>query len=345
MKHKIVLVHGMGAHGKGWSADTQKKFKEQYNKLKSAFAPNFDKAFDFVEVTYDHVFENQRARWKDQADKIYESLKIGGITSGAMEELVEATQSLGKDNFFTTHVLDVVLYKWFPLMAEEVRLNVANTFLETAKSSSQWSIIAHSLGTAVVHDTLEAMFTENVDGKLLPRQYRPANLWMVANVSRVVSQNDVYRSLVKPTLNSSHGLCNEYFSVRHEFDPFPMVKPFQSNHPDGIRWRKEAEGLYLHVPLAGKNTHDWNVHALSHYLEVPGCFFSIMQSFAGNLGINSEEMEKFTKTYEEKTPDGMVRTIKEKFNQINSNDLSTIEDFIKTLRIFFEFLKSQGVSH
>lgn len=340
MAHKIALVHGMGEHGTNWSAAVQEQIKQQYEQIKSPLTRGFDDAFEFVEVCYDSVFDAQRQRWKAQSDEVLENLKIGGISSGALNELLEATSSLGKDNFFTTHILDVVLYKWFPLIGEEVRLTVAETFLEIAKSTDDWSIIAHSLGTAVTHDTIQAMFTQQVDGKLLPRSYRPDNIWMVANVSRIVSENQVYRSLVKPTLLIEHGLCEEYFNAQHEYDPFPMVKPFQSDHPDAKVWIEEAGGLYLHVPLKGQNTTELNVHGFSHYLAIPGMFVPLMRSLAGRNSVSKSKLTEYIIAYEAKTVEGQARLVKKRFEQINPADLNTIEDFLWSLRQFYEFLNS-----
>ncbi|MBU3002138.1 hypothetical protein [Paraglaciecola arctica] len=338
MKHKIALVHGMGQHKENWSNAIQTQIKQQYAELQSVFTKDFDELFEFVEIRYDNVFDEQRARWKSQADDVLENLKIGGISSGGLEQIVKATQSLGEDNFFTTHILDVVLYKWYPLIAEEVRLNVAKSFLDIAKTTTDWSIIVHSLGTAVVHDTLQAMFTQSVEEELLPRVYRPSNIWMIANVSRVVSENQVYRSLVKPTLNIAYGLCEEYFNAQHEFDPIPMVKPFQSDKADAVIWKEEAGGLYLHLPIKGKNTTQINVHAFDHYLAIPSLFVPMMRSFAGRNSIDKTNLANFIAQYESTTVEGQAQSLKLKLEQINPKDMSSIEEFLKALREYYEFL-------
>ena len=66
-----------------------------------------------------------------------------------------------------THILDVALYKWYPMIAEEARLTVTKQFQECAKSVN-WSIISHSLGTAITHDTLQAMFTHTINSEPFP---------------------------------------------------------------------------------------------------------------------------------------------------------------------------------
>lgn len=337
MIHKIALVHGMGQHAKKWSEKIQKQINDNYSDLKADYMPAFDELFEFVEIRYDDIFDDQRTRWEKQATEVIDQLQAGGISSDILQEIMGASQKLGVDNFFMTHILDVALYKWYPMIAEEVRLTVTQQFQECAKSLN-WSIISHSLGTAITHDTLQAMFTHTLNSEPLPRRFRPSNTWMIANVSRLISNNKVYQSIVIPSLLQKDGVCETYSSVRHQFDPIPMVKPFHSENAEATDWRERAGGLYTHLPVHGSNTTQLNVHAFDHYLASPSVFVPLMKSLSGRNSVDIQKLEKFTNDYLNTTAEGKAQKVQLIYKKIDPINMSTLKDFFKALKEFYVFL-------
>lgn len=146
--------------------------------------------FDFVEITCNHVFDKWRAQWKADADAAGAAVALG-LDSGLAGRLVALANGADGEDFFRTRVLDVILSRHLKQFSETVDQSVHKQILERLDAfprgqQAQWSAIAHSLGTAVLHNTLHAMFTQPVDGVLLGDAYMPTNLYMVANVGKVL---------------------------------------------------------------------------------------------------------------------------------------------------------------
>ena len=117
-KHQIFIVHGMGNFKKGWSSDIQTVIKDSYAGYENAaFAP-FDDLFEFQELTYNTFFEERREAWKNKAEEINVMLAGNGFTDEAAKKLMDLAGAATGDDFFRTHILDVIMY---PLHAADRR--------------------------------------------------------------------------------------------------------------------------------------------------------------------------------------------------------------------------------
>ncbi len=338
-KHRIVLVHGMGSFDKDWSKEIQELIKSNYTKVKSEYATEFDKRFKFVEVNYNSFFEERREQWKNQNEELKAALTLGGISSSLLDKITSLSDKLTSDKFYATHALDVVLYRYIKQLSEQVRTYLAEEFIKAAKFRGPWSIIAHSLGTSVTHDTLHALFTHQIKHKTLDRHFRPTNVWMLANVSRVVSDDvDVYKSVVKPTFDPSNGVVSEYFNAQHPFDPFPNVKAFHSNNGEATHWRNQVGNRYQHILLPKSDVTELNVHGFSHYLKSPLVTRALILSIGGAAAIDDEKMKIYEKNYQNKTVTATTNKVKEKFEEISLGSPSTIEAFISTTSEFRKWI-------
>jgi hypothetical protein len=274
-KHQVFLVHGMGNFEQDWSLGIKKLLRDSFQAYKDVASQGRVDDFDFVEILYDTEFEEWRQQWKKDAAAAAAAATQLGLDHGVATKLVDLAKSPSGGSFFQTHVLDVVMYRYLTPVAQAVSQSVRKQILERLKSFPQndtasWSVIAHSLGTAVMHDTLHAMFTQAVDGVLLGSAFRPWYVFMVANVSRALwnKGGDFYASEVRPHVVDSVGLCWRYCNFHHELDPFPRVLPF--NPPD--TWfppKVNRERVFLDVTLDKNDIQDVNVHGFSHYLSHP----------------------------------------------------------------------------
>lgn len=334
-KHKLVMVHGMGDFNQGWSEASQALIRTNYNAVRSNYVLDFDEQFEFVEINYNQFFEQRREQWKNQQQEMEATLTAGGISNSLLSKLMSINSQLTSDEFIATHVLDVILYRYIKQIAEQIRTYLAEQFILAATSSSKWSIIAHSLGTAVTHDTLHALFTHNIEGQALARHFRPTNLWMLANVSRVVSDDvDVYKSVVKPTFDPGNGVVSEYFDVRHPYDPIPNVRAFHSKNGEATHWRQTVGNRYQHILLPGSNVTQINVHDFDHYLKSPSVVRAINLSLAGAAAIDETKMKQYKVQYKTTTGEGKAQQAKIKFESISLGDPSTIEAFVKSVSEF-----------
>jgi hypothetical protein len=177
-------------------------------------------------------------------------------------------------------------------------VTVANQILKVIMADlkksqeSRWGVVAHSLGTAVVHDALHALWTTQfADGSRVdPADVKAAFVMMVANVGRVLETDvDVLTSVVQPgkPSNPTRG-CLNFVTVRHALDPFTIPQMF-----DPQAWPDAAtveQGRYQSIRI--NHFHDPNVHALSHYLSHPAVHIPLMRLLADQKSVISAAEER-----------------------------------------------------
>lgn len=267
MSHRILLVHGMGkpsvAMFDGWKA-ALKRIYEEY----SPEGQSFEDQFDCVPINYDGAFEERRTAWAEQVDEILQNA-AGAPGVPAKEDL----ESLTEDNFFTTHILDVLLYRFVPPVAEDVRARVVSALLKAVDetpSGTKVSVLAHSLGTSVLHDAVNAMYeTPRADGTVLsPVDFRFHAICMLANVSRTLETRwDVYKPRIRPGIANDASHAADYFlSASHRWDPLVALRRYSPMES----WPDPATRLAGRAALLSPGLlQRWNVHDFSHYLDDP----------------------------------------------------------------------------
>lgn len=276
-KHQIFLVHGMGSFQQGWSDPVKQQLLDIFSNYENAKELGDD--IDFVEITYNNIFEDWRQQWKEDATAAAAAATQLGLDGGIANQLISLAKAPTGDSFFQTHVFDVVMYRYFPQASQAASQSVRKQILGRLNSFPQndlphWSVIAHSLGTAVTNDTLHAMFTQPVDGALLSDYFRPYYLFMVANVSKILwnKRGDFYASEVYPHDSDTKGMCYKYGNYHHELDFIARADPF---NPPADRFPPH---LYDDVKIDAADIQEWNVHDLSHYLSHPAVHASIIRT-------------------------------------------------------------------
>jgi hypothetical protein len=272
-KHKVFLIHGIGKHPKGWSEPLQELLLACWGRYDGLKLVPFEQNFEFVEVRYDGEFDALRSRWAKAANEVLGLIKSAGLEDTLLGTLAGWAEEADRDEFLNTHVLDVVLYRLTTSVGEEVRSTVIDQIMEELDPGTdvlRWSIIAHSMGTAVAHDALLELFTRKKKG-LKPADHALQLLMMVANVSRLLEdpslyKYDVYRSIVRPSGGPAAGVCRQYLNARHTYDPIPKPKMFKpaESWPDP---QARADGNYCNVEIG--IVEKANVHDLEHYLRNP----------------------------------------------------------------------------
>lgn len=310
-QHLVFLIHGMGVHNKDWSADAQATLKKSYEQYANLVSTPFKNAYSFHEITYDHLFENIRDAWEEEANGVMERLKTMGISSGLLHTLTRLAQAGTGDGFFRTHVLDVIFYRFFPTVRDPVRIHVAKTITEKlneARRSStnaiKWSVIAHSLGTAVSHDTLHLMFAEGVSHDIEPlsvRNFAPYVYLACANVSRILSKGNeipVYGSRCRPAMTPNRDAVMRYFlNAWNIFDPFTRPSRFEPAY-DWLDARTQTARHPRFQDIKTTEIRQKNVHALEHYLENPAVHVPFFRATHDSMGIVSHaEASEAQQTY------------------------------------------------
>jgi hypothetical protein len=282
----------MGVHPANWSVETVQLLKDRYAAFPELSQLPFDERIETVEICYDKVFEDIRTQWKDQSAAILKVMGDNGLDNDFIKKLVEAGQTPSEDNFLWTHVLDVLLYRFVPTVCMNVRVTVADQImkrLDTGGEIPTWSVLAHSLGTSVAHDSLNDLYHTAVPGKsdlsLSTGDTSAELVMMVANVSKVLETTNVYTSYVRPSsITLPDRMCRYYFSVAHRRDPFTWFKPFDPSAP----W-PDATSAGNYKALVVRHVLDWNVHDLDHYLKGPQVHIPLFRYIAGPDCISEQE--------------------------------------------------------
>lgn len=293
MPRVLLLVHGMGRHAPGWSATVTAKLDEvalRYPRFRKQY-PSGGVAdhLRVAEVTYDACFRQYVDQWQESVDQLVEFMEVNEAHAGGQLEdfgevldWVRLRATPGERKFFWSHAADVLLYRFFPLVTDEVRVTVLEQLAQAlAGRNVRGAVLAHSLGTKVTHDCLQLLGTEPFGGGqsfLASNGYFLEAVFTVANVSRILGRvrpgdPDVYQSVVHPRSTSATavappGYCGAFFNFRHAFDPFTLVKPFRPANwgPDYYAPDHDLE----HIAA------DWNVHGFTHFLDHPAVHVPIL---------------------------------------------------------------------
>jgi hypothetical protein len=335
----------MGDWNEGWSSGIQNQLKESYASYPSLAARPFDNAFQIVEINYNEWFDDLRTQWKTEADKVVGLIPGGQIGSAALSSLVKVAQEPSKDSFLATHVLDVLLYRFVSTVHDAVKAAVQKQILDVVLTDNgvikgPWSIIAHSLGTSVTHDVLNAMYSQELDYKghkwKLAAATRPQLVAMIANVSRVLeSDHDVYKSVVRPSLDPFGGACEQFLSAKHEFDPFMIPKAFRPTDDwPTVQARTEGRVGLVRINAIEKK----NVHAFDHYLKNPQLHVRLFRCLTWPEAVSDSVLAQRSAEYELSTPLAKFEGLLKQLKKIKLGDLSSWKEIIQGFRDFADLV-------
>jgi hypothetical protein len=289
-KHQIFLIHGMGNFEPGWSGGIQKQMTDLFGKYQAFRDEGFANDFEFKEITYNQVFEAWRKQWKEGAAKAAEGLVADGLMKNSVAgQLVNLAGSPSGDGFLRTHVMDVVAYRFLLPMAQEVWRSVQNQILGCLKAlpkddAIHYSIISHSLGTAVAYEAFHAMMTVGAGdpGAPLGTAFRPDNVFMLSNVVKPLWNRGavVYQPVMAPSLSVATGWCFRMANFGHALDPFARLDKF-TPPDDWFAQMAPKSRVYQDVTIPAADLQDPNVHAFEHYLGHPMVHVPILRTLAG----------------------------------------------------------------
>ncbi len=297
MSKLLFAIHGMGENAEGWAVpirDTLNALAGQYEAFAGRPAPFALVGPDadlpalgpdtiaLVPVRYDGVFDVWRQQLGASVDELRAFVGSGEIAlpegAGRLLDWLD-TAPPDERHYFWAYALDVLLYR-YTLKAGEVRVRVMQQIAGAlgramaGGSAVQASVLAHSLGTAVAHDSLATLGTDPLGNPpngafRVPRLFH--SVWMMANVSRILqSDRPVYQSIVCPVSARATGYTDLYVTARHALDPIPLVEPFA---PEA--WGSGFADLRL------TTVRDFNVHAFEHYLGAPQVHVPLLNNLFG----------------------------------------------------------------
>jgi len=238
-KQLIILVHGMGTHPKG---EILREFKKAITDRAKGFGIadlSFLQKVDYAEFNYSEYFDAIRKQFAENAKarkKGFGYLAGMGFEEKLLDQLTTFESNFGKDEFFYTHWLDVILYSTM-YFGEKVRVDFIRSFEKLRKRYDHKNIhiICHSLGTAVVHDALAKYYRTDSNPfddipDLKTGNFNIASLWTFANVSRMVNLlNGLTDPLHSTVTTGKDGCASNFINIRHKYDPFTWFKTYDRN--------------------------------------------------------------------------------------------------------------------
>lgn len=289
MTRVLLLVHGMGVHGADWGAGAVTAIRdaaESYGLADELTTAIEKDAVALVPIGYDDRFTARLARWGNDSRQLASFIRTNAIDVpvNIVSWLESADET--ENRFLWSHVVDVILYRFFNEVTQDVRVHVMKSVAEAwtealdIDPSARVSVLAHSLGTSVTHDSLALLATNpprDADAFLAGNR-RLASLFMLANVSRILETLPrVYESVIcPPTVQGSNAYCGVYYDVRHELDPVPAPRAFKPV------WT--AGGDYVQIRTTAMR--EFNVHSLERYLEDPRVHVPLLRSLFGHGAID-----------------------------------------------------------
>lgn len=357
-RHVVFLIHGIGdfKDSDAWHESYRDALPELYGRYEAAQDLPFDDLFELKPLFYNDKFDGLRQRWAQAAGQVLPLMKPGSRGASALQQLTDWAGSANQDDFARTHALDLVLYRFFPNVAAAVRASVHKQMMAGIKGAKHWSVIAHSLGTAVMHDTLVWMFDPQAPaGRLPPGGFRMEALAMVANVSRLLESSghvdererrlgsrwDAYRSVVQPNANVTRGVCSRFLNVWHTWDPVPLPKQFKpaADWPDAATRATPGAFQDLEIDEIEDIDDPAEVHDLLHYLRNPRVHIPLFRSLV-RIFISPQEEQAAIEAHVRQTP---LSRAKRKLEALKAFRLSDEEgDWRKILPAIHRFLDRKG---
>jgi hypothetical protein len=268
-KPMVLVIHGMGTHKPG---ETKKTIADGLNQAAKNFGlTDFDinDKVEFFQFNYSDFLDEIRLKDAEKAGEIVKHISLlqgHGLGESTASKLVELVSDFDDDEMLYTHWMDVIYYGMM-FWGEKIRVDLAkkinDLMIERELGNRKLHIIAHSLGTSALHDTLAKLFRKDTDitskvPQLDTDRFQIDSIWMVANVSRLLNiLNDIADPNHSIVSSDAGGCTDKLFNIRNEFDPFTWIKKYDRAIENGGR----------HIDV--KTIREINTHDLKEYVEAP----------------------------------------------------------------------------
>lgn len=342
--HVLFLVHGMGRQEVNWADPVIEKLRDlsqQYNYFKEN---SFTENVRFEPIRYDFIFDDLLDRWQGNFKGIMDSEASPLIPGGRLREVMQSMSSEER-HFFWSHIADVLIYRFFPLVRDRVRMELIREIARKISfhrnrhgNNTRFSFVAHSLGTAVLHDSLHLLGTtawdDDIANVMGPPHTRFQALFMLANTGRILQSDiDPYESIVCPVgskNNQASEYLDQYRNILHKFDPITLIRRMT---PAG--WGTNFSQIEL------RHVRHPNVHDFLHYLDHPEVHIPLFRVLYGFRAVVPAEEIQARETY----PDLDRREIRSELErQIGEvmGELGSGEDLAELVQIWVKLKEFIG---
>jgi hypothetical protein len=333
----ILLVHGMGTHAPGEMTGT---FVRALNDRARGFGlADFDAAAEecrIEEFNYSALFDDVRKQFAENAAARQEGFGylIGrGIAADVVSELTELAAKFGNDDFLYTHWLDVLLYAT-TYYGEAVRAKLAEQYhlLVSTHGHENIHVVGHSLGTAVVHDTLAKLYRDGANifddiPDYAPGNFNMGTLWMFANVSSLVHLlNDLEDPMTSTVVPGGAGCTGFLYNVSHKLDPFTWFE----------RYSRQADDL---VSMENSVVRNINTHDFYEYVTAPKIVREMLATFFRKR-VTDEAYEACVRQYRESSLTAGVTELKSHLEAVRDDPgMETLKKAYTAFKVLTDAVK------
>jgi hypothetical protein len=362
--HHVYFIHGIGKHGADWVDKEEDNHTTLYKQLEDSWKlynangrlGDFGQELDLVSVHYDDIYSRLYQQWADEVAKLKTNLAAYPGSADQLEPLIKIAESpangVADDDFFYTHILDVLWYWGNTLLQGKIVAEVADQIISDVarhygKAGHTFSVVAHSMGTSVAHKVIQALWTQpEYDNRIdntasLSQVLKFRVLMQVSNTSYVLSadRDQHYQTLVKPSAIGNRGVCRTMINVSNRYDLISEAVPFDPPRDEWLDAHTQWDKGYLNIRTTRLTSP--NVHSITHYFENPLVHIPFFERVL-NRRIPAPMKARALEAFQARTPSAQFKKLKGQFDALKEKGVGGIPDFIASTKDFIDLIKSFG---
>lgn len=360
--HHILCIHGIGKHSTEWTKvdkdDGGVTFENLLEQIWNTYPATssrgkFSERVKIHSIHYDDEIEKIFKTWEDYVADLKAGLKLSPLLLDQVQWFTDAidaaTQAKADGDFGYTHAMDLVMFAGSLTLQQRLVTYVANQMLEVIKkreSGDKFSVIGHSMGTAMAHKAIQAIFNEGVDTpagvQKVEGNFKFDNVTMVANTSYTLSRHrdTHYTGKVRPSMTAGDGCCYTWINVNHRFDPVGRFQPFDYRQdPKWLDANVEVRGWHRDILLRQVSSKD--IHSINHYFRDPRLHIPFLELVV-NAKFTDSQVTKAVEAFAASTPEGKFKGLIAQWELIDVSDKEGFKDFLLALADFRESIRLFG---
>lgn len=355
--HHVLCIHGIGRHSTKWTSDADdddQSFEDLLEELWDKYPAtnrkgSFAKNAKIHSICYDDEVDKIFGAWKKHGDDLKAGLKLSPLLLDEVQwftDVIDAAEKAkGKAHWGYTHLLDLLLFAASPTLQDRVVTHSGLQLVEAVKAAkgAKVSVIGHSMGCAMAHKAIQALFNETVETpegpQTLKGDFKFENVTMVANTSYALSRDRKthYSGLVRPSLTAGEGCCFSWINANHMLDPVAQFQRF--DHTRNPQWLDpKIEGRGWHRDIRMSRISSKSIHSLNHYFRDPALHIAFFE-LAFDARFTDPERGAAVDAFIDSTPEGKFKGLKAQLELLDVSNAQNFKDLFVALQSFREALR------
>lgn len=350
--HHVYFIHGIGQHSENWidDDDLETTLRQKITDAWGFYQPKdgtINEHIALKSICYDNVFTELYEHWDAQASALLNHISGQPLKRDKLTDYIgtlrKPAAEIANENELYTHLLDLFWYRLSGSIQSKIVAHVARQILDDVKDhyqtgSNTFSIVAHSMGTAVAHKVLQDLYSERQFQDELSATIKFRMLMQLSNTSLALSsdRDRHYETLVKPSQFANKGVCNYMVNVSHRLDPVSELVRFDPDLESWLNRDEIRQNRYQDIRIS--RITDPNVHSIVHYFDNP----KVQEAFFENIldrNLPPRKKKQAWASFEARTPQGRFKQMKKDYEKVVQQKADDIEDYLNQIKQFFETLK------